>query len=177
MRKWLILAALMGVFAAILVSSSQRVSAQGSAAAPVVVKMDPAGNQVLGDPASPNSISAFTVSNPYCYQPDPAVDDCRINFRVVQATDNQTTSPFMTWLTFTINGKTRYSGTAFFEASITYTYDQLPGGLKVSCGAPNAGGAGAAFGNVYSVSVTPLDSSHKAMSTDIANLTCPAFAP
>jgi len=121
------------------------------------------------------ALTSFTISNPYCYQPDPAVGDCVINFRFIQATDNQSTSPFMTWLRITIAGRARMQETAFFEGVITYTYDMAPAGFKVPCGAPNAGGAGNAIGNVYGVTVTPLDSSQNPMSTDIANVECPAF--
>jgi hypothetical protein len=83
----------------------------------------------------------------------------------------------LTWLVINISGKTRYSATAFFEGNITYTYDMIPGGLKVPCGAPNAGGAGNPYGFVYAVTVNPLDSSRTSMSTDTANVTCPAYAP
>jgi hypothetical protein len=126
---------------------------------------------------SPDSLTSFTVSNPYCYQPDPSVDQCYINFRLIQASDNQNTAPYMTWLTISISGKTRYAATAFFEGTISYAYDMVPGGLKVSCGAPNAGGAGNQYGNVYGVTITPLDTTRTVMSTDTANVTCPAYAP
>lgn len=126
---------------------------------------------------SPKALTSFTISNPYCYQPDPAVDQCAVNFRYMQATDNQSTAPYMTWLAVTISGKKRYSGTAFFEGTIYYYYDMVPAGLKVPCGAPNAGGAGTQYGNVYGVTVQPLDSSRNPMSTDTANVTCPAYSP
>ena len=125
---------------------------------------------------APQAVS-MTVSNPYCYQPDPAVDKCSINFRFIQAADNQSSAPFMTWLTITISGNKRYNATAFFEGTITYSYDMVPDGLIVACGAPNAGGAGTQFGNVYGVTIQPLDSSRNPMATDIANVTCPAFNP
>ena len=136
----------------------------------------PAGSTKL-NPSSPDALTSFTVSNPYCYQPDPVVDQCYINFRNIQATDNQSSAPYMTWLTINISGKNRYSATAFFEGTINYTYDAVPGGFKVPCGAPNAGGAGNQYGFVYSVVVTPLDTNRNTMSTDTANVTCPAYAP
>ncbi|MCB8937890.1 MAG: hypothetical protein H6655_05700 [Ardenticatenaceae bacterium] len=135
----------------------------------------PSGTQA--DPNAPDSLTSFTVSNPYCYQPDPAVDKCSINFRFIQTTDNQSSAPYMTWLAITISGQKRYNATAFFEGTITYSYDMVPDGLTVACGAPNAGGAGSQFGNVYGVTIQPLDSSRNPMSTDIANVTCPAFNP
>lgn len=126
---------------------------------------------------SPDALTSFTVSNPYCYQPNPNANQCYINIRYIQANDNQTAAPYMTWLTIGISGKNRYSSTAFFEGTIYYSYDMVPGGLEVSCGAPNAGGAGNQYGNVYDVKITPLDTSRNSMSTDIAKVTCPAYAP
>jgi ABC-type transport system substrate-binding protein len=126
---------------------------------------------------SPDSLTSFKVSNPYCYQPDPSANQCSINFRLIQANDNQTSAPYLTWLAISISGKTRFSATAFFEGTITYTYDMVPNGLKVPCGAPNAGGAGNQYGLVYAVTITPLDTSRTAMSTDTANVTCPAYSP
>jgi hypothetical protein len=128
-------------------------------------------------PSNPDALTSFTVSNPYCYQPNPAVDQCSINFRYIQAVDNQTNAPYMTWLAITISSKKRFNATAFFEGTITYSYDMVPDGLSVPCGDPNAGGAGDDYGNVYGVVIQPLDSSRNPMSTDIANVTCPAFAP
>jgi hypothetical protein len=145
----------------------------GSGVDSVSVRIDANGNTA----DSPNALTSFTVSNPYCYQADPQLDQCAINFRFVQATDNQSSPPYMTWLAVTISGKKRLSMTAFFEGAITYTYDMAPAGMKVPCGAPNAGGAGAQFGYVYGVTLQPLDSSRNPMSTDIANVTCPAFSP
>lgn len=121
------------------------------------------------------ALTAFTVSNPYCYQPDPAVGDCMINVRFIQATDNQSSAPYMTWLRITLAGKTRMQETAFFEGVITYSYSMVPTGFKVPCGAPNAGGQGPDIGNVYGVTIQPLDSSRNPMSTDVANVGCPAF--
>lgn len=135
----------------------------------------PAGS--LGSLASPDALLSFTVSNPYCYQPNPAVDQCSINLRFIQATDNQTNNPFMTWLIIKVSNKIRFTATAFFEGTITYGYDMVPDGLNVPCGAPNAGGAGDEYGYVYGVTIQPLDSSRNPMSTDVANVTCPAFAP
>ncbi|MGA9333033.1 MAG: hypothetical protein WBV39_02030, partial [Rudaea sp.] len=137
------------------------------------VRSDKAGNVV----ESPDALTRFNISNPYCYQPDPQLDQCSINFRFMQATDNQSSAPYMTFLAVTISGKKRFSATAFFEGTITYTYDMVPAGLKVPCGSPNAGGAGTAYGNVYGVTVQPLDSNRSPMSTDIANATCPAYSP
>jgi hypothetical protein len=160
-----------------LVFISQEVSAAKNSPDEIVAQQStgPAGSQAgLEDP---DQLISFTISNPYCYQPNPVLDQCSLNFRFIQAVDDQSNSPYMTWLAVTISNKVRYNATAFFEGTITYSYDMAPDGLIVPCGAPNAGGAGDMYGNVYSVVVQPLDSNRNPMSTDIANITCPAFAP
>jgi hypothetical protein len=176
MRKILIILTLGVILAIGSFSLFRKVSAQTPSPTPSPL-VDASGSAGEINVISPDALTSFTVSNPYCYQPDPAVDVCSINFRFVQASDNQTSAPFMTWLAFTISGKKRFNATAFFEGTITYSYNMVPDGLKVPCGAPNAGGAGTQFGNVYGVTIQPLDSSRNPMSTDIANVTCPAFAP
>jgi hypothetical protein len=174
MRKFIFAGILMLILTGGMVVADNRASAQTAPPTPPPLT-GPSGTRA--DPLAPNSLTSFTVSNPYCYQPDPAVDKCSINFRFVQATDNQSSAPYMTWLAFTISGKKRYNATAFFEGTITYSYDMVPNGLMVPCGLPNAGGAGTQYGNVYGVTLQPLDSSRNPMSTDIANVTCPAFNP
>lgn len=174
MRKFVFAGILVMILTGGLLMADYRTSAQ--TVPPTLPPLTgPSGTQA--DPNAPDSLTSFTVSNPYCYQPDPAVDKCSINFRFIQTTDNQSSAPFMTWLAITISGQKRYNATAFFEGTITYSYDMVPDGLTVACGAPNAGGAGSQFGNVYGVTIQPLDSSRNPMSTDIANVTCPAFNP
>lgn len=174
MRKLIFAGMLILLLVSAIVLAQQRVSAQTVPPTPVPLT-GPGGTRA--DPLAPSSLTLFTVSNPYCYQPDPAVDQCAINFRYIQANDNQSSAPYMTWLAITISGKKRFNATAFFEGTIYYSYDMMPNGLKVPCGAPNAGGAGNQYGNVYGVTIQPLDSSRNPMSTDIANATCPAFSP
>ena len=174
MRKFVFAGILVLIFTSGMLLADNLTSAQVTPPTPPPLT-GPSGTQA--DPNAPDSLTSFTVSNPYCYQPDPAVDKCSINFRFIQTTDNQSSAPYMTWLAITISGQKRYNATAFFEGTITYSYDMVPDGLTVACGAPNAGGAGSQFGNVYGVTIQPLDSSRNPMSTDIANVTCPAFSP
>jgi hypothetical protein len=134
------------------------------------------GNQ-RGVGASPKALTSFALSNPYCYQPDPAVNLCRLNVRYWQATDNGTTSPFLSAVHMSVDNKLRFRATAFFENSISYDYSFVPGGFQVPCGTPNQGGAGNAYGLVYSLMVEPIDTSDASMSTDVASVRCPAFAP
>jgi hypothetical protein len=133
---------------------------------------------VLGDSiSSPNALTSFTLSNPYCYQPDPQVNQCVINIRYAQATDNQSTAPFMARWVVSINSKARLVENLFFEGTIYYSYDMTPTGLKVPCGSPNAGSGGTQYGYQYSVKAEPLDTTGATMGSDQVGVYCPAFSP
>jgi hypothetical protein len=147
-------------------------SAQGVAPTPQ------AETNAMGTRATtPDALVSKVLSNPYCYQPDPSVDQCFINIRYYQATDDGVTPPFLLHVKLSINDKARYNEAAFFENTISYSYDMVSDGIQVPCGAPNAGGGGADFGNLYYVRIDPLDTTGASMGYDQANLLCPAYAP
>lgn len=127
--------------------------------------------------SSPNALTSNTLSNPYCYQPDPQVNACVINIRYAQITDNQSTSPHMLRWVVSINSKVRLVENLFFEGTVYFNYDMAPTGLKVPCGSPNAGGGGTQYGNQYFVTTKPLDTSGASMGSATAFLFCPAFSP
>ena len=78
---------------------------------------------------------------------------------------------------FSIDGKLRYRSNAFFENFVTYSYDMIPGGIKVSCGLPNAGGFGTLYGNAYTVDVKAYDVTNNWVLDDQLAVKCPAFNP
>ena len=175
MRKVLIAAIVLAVLSIGLFAVEQRqASAQNVTATPVPQNASgPGGTRVAG----PDALTYKLLSNPYCYQPNPAVDQCVINIRYYQATDNGTTAPYMLRAKISINNKSRAIENLFFENNIYYSYDMAPSGFQVSCGAPNAGGGGSDYGNVYLVKVEPIDSTGAGMGYDQASLYCPAYAP
>ena len=158
----------------LLVVQQRQAAAQNAAATPQPQNASgPAGTRVTG----PNALTYKLLSNPYCYQPNPAVDQCVINIRYYQATDNGTSAPYMLRATISINSKVRAVENLFFENNIYYSYDMTPNGFVVPCGAPNAGGGGSGYGNQYLVKVEPIDSTGTGMGYDQASLLCPAYAP
>lgn len=175
MRKILIvLAGLLLMSFGLLLVSHQQVSAQDVTPTPTPqAETGPSGTRTN----SPQALTYKLLSNPYCYQPNPAVNQCFINIRYYQATDNGTSAPYMLRANISINNKLRYVENLFFENNIYFSYDMLPGGLQVPCGAPNAGGGGADYGNQYLVKVEPVDSTGTGMGYDQASLLCPAYAP
>lgn len=124
-----------------------------------------------------NSITFQQLSNPYCFQPDPSRNACFINIRYYQVSDNGTTAPYMVGVNVYINSKLRVRENVFFENTIYFSNDLVPGGLQVACGAPNSGGAGAAYGLAYLVKVEPVDGGGSPMGYNQSTLLCPAYAP
>ena len=165
----LLLLGLLGVF-------GQRVSAQNPAPtpAPPVETLGDATRLVNG--ASPNSITSLPMSNPFCSQPDPSVNQCAINVRYWQANDNGTGN-ILAYVLFSIDGKLRFRSNAFFENFVTYSYDMIPGGIKVTCGLPNEGGYGTLYGKAYMVDVKAYDVTNAWVLDDQLLVKCPAYNP
>ena len=145
MRKPLVLLILALMLLGSLVLIGQRVSAQNPAptSAPLDETRGDASRSV--NPDAPNTITSLPMSNPFCSQPDPSVNQCSVNVRYWQANDNGTGN-VLAYVLFSIDGKLRYRSNAFFENFVTYSYDMIPGGIKVTCGLPNEGGFGALYG-------------------------------
>lgn len=175
MRKSLVAAIALAILSIGLFAVEQRqASAQNVTSTPQPQDASgPGGTRVSG----PDALTYKLLSNPYCYQPNPSVNQCVINIRYYQATDNGTSSPYMVRATITISNKVRAVENLFFENNIYYSYDMAPSGFTVPCGAPNAGGDGNAYGNFYYVKVEPIDSNGAGMGYDQAALLCPAYAP
>ncbi|MBS0569061.1 MAG: hypothetical protein JSS28_00490 [Proteobacteria bacterium] len=163
------------VWLSVVLASSLIESAVAAGTPPPTARLDSrtSGNAI----SSPSALTGKILSNPYCYQPDPALDQCVINIRYYNANDNGSSAPYLLRATLSINGKARANVNLFFENSLYLTYDMAPAGYKVACGAPNAGGGGAAYGNQYLVKLEPLDSGGNSMGYDQASLLCPAFSP
>ena len=159
-----------------LVLVGQRVSAQNPTVSPTPL------SEIRGDasrtinPSAPNVITSLPMSNPYCAQPDPSVNQCAINIRYWQANDNGTGNT-LSYVLLTIDGKLRFRSNTFFENFITYSFDMIPNGIKVACGLPNAGGLGALYGNGYLIDVKAYDATNTWVLEDQQQVKCPAFNP
>jgi hypothetical protein len=122
------------------------------------------------------AITSLPMSNPFCFQPDPSVNQCLINVRYWQANDSGVGN-ILAYVNFSIDGKLRYRSNAFFENFITYSYDMIPGGIKVTCGLPNEGGFGALYGKSYTVDVKAYDVTDAWVLDDQLQVKCPAYNP
>jgi hypothetical protein len=108
-----------------------------------------------------------------CYQPDPAIDSCYINwyYMYVDAYPN-----YMIAMTTTINAigiVSRYSG--FFQTSMYVPFNMQDRGFKVACGPLGAGGH-PQLGNAYAWTITARDSSNL-KSANYGTVYCPAYTP
>ncbi len=108
-----------------------------------------------------------------CYQPDPAVDACWINWYYLSVDANPN---YMICMEVTINeiGKVgRYQG--FFQTSMYVPYNMHFRGFKVACGALGSGGD-PNRGKVYAYTIRAKDSANLS-SANYGSVTCPAFTP
>lgn len=176
MRKPLLFGILLLMLLGLLVVVGQRASAQNQAPAPTPQVQTSGDARRILNSAAPNAITSLPMSNPFCSQPDPSVNQCMVNVRYWQANDNGTGN-VLAYVLFSIDGKLRYRSNAFFENFITYSYDMIPGGIKVACGLPNEGGFGALYGKGYTVDVKAFDVTNNWVLDDQLQVKCPAFNP
>jgi hypothetical protein len=179
MRKQILIGLLAILLFSALISLGQRASAQiqTPAATPQVEVLGDAKRQVNSNVSVvPNAITSLPMSNPFCSQPDPAVNQCLVNVRYWQANDNNLGN-VLAYVLFSIDGKLRFRSNAFFENYVTYSYDMIPGGIKVTCGLPNQGGYGVLYGLGYTVDVKAFDVTDNWVLDDQLLVKCPAFNP
>jgi hypothetical protein len=124
-------------------------------------------------PSPPPLISFIDSPTATCYQPNPAVDVCWINwyYLSVSASPN-----YMICMEVTINeiGKVaRYQG--FFQTSMYVPYNMHDRGFRVPCGAPGASGD-PDRGLSYGYTIRAQDSVGL-RSANYGSVTCPPYAP
>jgi hypothetical protein len=176
MRKLFLPGAFLLVLLSGLILFEQRASAQGPTPTPTPQVEIRGDAQRLVNGAAPNAITSLPMSNPYCFQPDPAVNQCLLNVRYWQANDDGTGN-ILAYVNFSVDGKLRFRSNAFFENFVTYSYDMIPGGIKVTCGLPNEGGFGALYGKAYTIDVKAYDVTNAWVLDDQLATKCPAYNP
>lgn len=124
------------------------------------------------DGETPEIINTYTTQTAYCYQPNPAKNECFINWYsnyVDAAPDN------MRLITTTISSKivARYGG--FFQSNIYTNYAMAGQGYLVECGALGSGGK-PTLGKGYSWGVTALDATGTWIG-HYGTVYCPAYMP
>jgi len=176
MRRMLLLGILSALLIGGLVILGKNVSAQNPGPTPVP-RLESIGGAVrMTNVDAPNAITSLPMSNPFCAQPDPALNQCSLNVRYFQANDNGAGN-ILAYVHLSVDGKLRFRSNAFFENFVTYSYDMVPGGIKVACGLPNEGGAGVLYGKTYTIDVKAFDVTNNWVLDDQLNVKCPAYNP
>jgi len=159
-----------------LILFGQRASAQGPLPTPTP-RVEVRGDAIRSvNSAAPDAITSLPMSNPFCSQPDPAINQCLLNVRYWQANDDGA-GTVLAYVNFLIDGKLRYRSNAFYENFVTYSYDMIPGGIKVACGLPNADGYGTLYGKGYTIDVKAYDVTNNWVLDDQLLVRCPAYNP
>lgn len=123
--------------------------------------------------AQESLISFIDSPSATCYQPDPARDECFINwyYMSVNAAPN-----YMITMTLTLNAIGQVAHTqGFFQTSMYVPYNMLGNGFKVACGPLGAGG-NPNLGNAYAYTIRARDSAGLS-SANYGTVYCPAHNP
>jgi len=108
-----------------------------------------------------------------CYQPDPGVDACYLNWYYMSVSANPN---YMITMTLTLNdlGPVAHMQ-GFFQTSMYAPYNMFGRGFKVACGAPGAGGD-PQLGNAYAYTIRARDSAGLG-SANYGTTYCPPYKP
>jgi hypothetical protein len=123
-------------------------------------------------PQEPN-IGFIDSPSATCYQPNPLLNQCFINwyYLSVSASPN-----YMITMTLTLNNVGPVAHTqGFFQTSMYVPYNMLGNGFQVKCGPLGAGG-NPKLGNAYAYTVRARDSAGLT-SANYGTVYCPAFKP
>jgi hypothetical protein len=130
------------------------------------------GDTQVDGPQQP-AIGFIDSPSATCYQPDPALNECYLNwyYLSVSASPN-----YMITMTLTLNNTGPVAHTqGFFQTSMYIPYSMLGQGVKVACGAPGAGG-NPQLGNAYAYTVRARDSAGLS-SANYGTAYCPPYKP
>jgi hypothetical protein len=108
-----------------------------------------------------------------CYQPDPAVNDCYINWYYMSVSASPNYMITMTAILNTVGPVAHMQG--FFQTSMYAPYNMFGRGFKVACGAPGAGG-NPQLGNAYAYTIRARDSAGLS-SANYGMAYCPPYKP
>jgi hypothetical protein len=131
-------------------------------------------SQLAAEPAHSALLQASSVtvsmSNPSCTQSRPTSGTCSLQFFTLTASGSD---PSFSRLEVLVGGKLRLYMGGFFEPTAFYFHTMLPGGLKVTCGRPNASGS-PGYGKAYLITVNAYMADGSS-ATKSMNVYCPAF--
>jgi hypothetical protein len=136
-----------------------------------VIKSETVGDSVreidapsVGDSPQSPDIGFIDSPSATCYQPDPGLDECFINWY------------YMITMTASLNAFGPVAHVqGFFQTSMYVPYNMLDRGFKVSCGSKGAGG-NPILGKAYAYTIRARDSAGLS-SANYGTVYCPAYKP
>lgn len=126
-----------------------------------------------GDAPKEPNIGFIDSPSATCYQPDPAKDECYINWYYMSVSASPNYMISMTVQINAIGNVARSQG--FFQTSMYLPYNMFSDGFKVACGALGAGG-NPYWGNAYAYTIRARDSANMG-SANYGTTYCPAYTP
>lgn len=108
-----------------------------------------------------------------CVQPDPAKNECFINWYYLSVSADPSYMITMTVMLNDFGFVARYNG--FFQTSMYAPYNMNPLGYKVACGALGSSGA-PQWGKAYGYTIRARDSANLG-SANYGTVYCPAYTP
>jgi hypothetical protein len=108
-----------------------------------------------------------------CIQPDPTLNECRINWYYMSVSADPNYMISMTVMLNEFGFVGNYSG--FFQTSMYVPYNMNGDGFKVPCGALGVGG-NPYLGKAYAYTIRARDSSNL-RSANYGTVYCPAYTP
>lgn len=133
--------------------------------------------EIVGPPQSdvPREPAIGFIDSPSatCYQPDPDLNECYINWYYLSVSAAPSYMITMTAFINEIGPLVHTQG--FFQTSMYIPYNMLGKGIKVACGAPGSGGS-PQMGKAYAYTIRARDSAGLA-SANYGTAYCPAYRP
>ena len=133
----------------------------------------PEGALTNGSAPSAPLIGFIDSPSAACTQPDPAKNECFINWYYLSVDANPNYMITMTVLLNDLGYVARYQG--FFQTSMYAPYNMNPQGYKVVCGSLGEGGA-PDWGKAYAYTIRRANSANLG-SANYGTAYCPAFTP
>lgn len=169
--------ALAVMFGAIQIASGQTPRPEGALQ---VLQSENQGENMrqIEAPAGQNAPQAPDISfidspTAACYQPDPNVDECRINWYYMNVSADPNYMISMTVMLNDFGFVARYNG--FFQTSMYVPYNMNGDGFKVPCGGLGSGG-NPYWGRAYGYTIRARDSA-SLQSANYGTVYCPAYTP
>lgn len=119
--------------------------------------------------ASPQSLGFIDTASSHCYQPNPARNECYVNWLYHQVAS----STYMKFLRVAIDGRIVSNAQGFFQNNLYLPQPMSGNGFRVACGTLGSGGD-PALGRAYDFTISAEDVDGLTASNS-GRIYCPAY--